>query len=329
MDAKFKRPMSTKRRPVFKTKQYGNPNKSNNCSRSVNNTTKKKAFTNQTLRSNNRQLAASLNFHKLSLAKLQEKINELNGEILELRRELVEAKRISSESSCSCNANMEAEYQKRLVEFLKPLKSCLHAAVDAIQPLSENLGIALNITSAPERRSKSLGAINFREDRLQMKRQVSKHDGQINNVSGNDGIPSVPHTDRSDIEQSNATLEISPHDGNDVHVTRRRPSKDLPNNSLSNSDLGFDFPTVVEKSRSSKYGKNEESAKRKEQKIDQNPSSETPAGLIRPRRIGRENVSYAENSPVSERPKRKASSNKSYKEPLLSKKLRQNKRDIK
>ena len=62
-------------------------------------------------------------------------------------------------------------------------------------------------------------------------------------LAGNDGIPSVPHTDRSDIEQSNATLEISPHDGNDVHVTRRRPSKDLPNNSLSNSDLGFDFPT--------------------------------------------------------------------------------------
>ena len=57
-------------------------------SRSVNNTTKKKAFTNQTLRSNNRQLAASLNAHKLSLAKLQEKINELNGEILELRREV-------------------------------------------------------------------------------------------------------------------------------------------------------------------------------------------------------------------------------------------------
>jgi len=57
-------------------------------SRSVNNTTKKRAFTNQTLRSNNRQLAASLNFHKLSLAKLQEKINELNGEILELRREV-------------------------------------------------------------------------------------------------------------------------------------------------------------------------------------------------------------------------------------------------
>ena len=57
-------------------------------SRSVNNTTKKRAFTNQTLRSNNRQLAASLNAHKLSLAKLQEKINELNGEILELRREV-------------------------------------------------------------------------------------------------------------------------------------------------------------------------------------------------------------------------------------------------
>ena len=57
-------------------------------SRSVNNTTKKRAFTNQTLRSNNRQLAASLNAYKLSVAKLTERINELNGEILELRGEV-------------------------------------------------------------------------------------------------------------------------------------------------------------------------------------------------------------------------------------------------
>merc|ERR1712079_844438 len=79
---------------------------------------------------------------------------------------------------------------------------------------------------------------------------------------------------------------------------------------------------------------------KKERKINQNPSPETPTVLIRPRRIATEKVSYAENSPnirdtqsspmtVSERPKRRASSNKSYKEPLLTKKLRQNKRDIK
>ena len=84
------------------------------------------------------------------MAKLTERINELNGEILELRGEvskyisclisknylwhfnchfliqtisslfqLVEAKkRISTESSCSCNTNFEAEYQKRLVVSL-------------------------------------------------------------------------------------------------------------------------------------------------------------------------------------------------------------------
>ena len=90
----------------------------------------------------------------------------------------------------------------------------------------------------------------------------------------------------------------------------------------------------------SKYGNNEENTKRKERKINQNPSSKTPAGLIRPRRIATEKVSYAENSldmsdtqsspmTVSERPKRRASSNKSYKEPSILKKLRQNKRDIK
>ena len=62
-------------------------------------------------------------------------------------------------------------------------------------------------------------------------------------LAGDDGIPSKPQTDRSDIEQSNATLEISSHDGHDVHVTRRRPCKDIPNNCLSNSDLGVDFPT--------------------------------------------------------------------------------------
>ena len=62
-------------------------------------------------------------------------------------------------------------------------------------------------------------------------------------LTGNDGIPSKPQTDRSDTEQSNATLEISSHDGHDVHVTRRRPCKDLPNNCLSNSDLGVEFPT--------------------------------------------------------------------------------------
>ena len=62
-------------------------------------------------------------------------------------------------------------------------------------------------------------------------------------LAGNDVIPSKHQTDRSEIEQTNAALEISSHVGHDVHVTRRRPSKDLPNNSLSNSDFGFDFPT--------------------------------------------------------------------------------------
>ena len=60
-------------------------------------------------------------------------------------------------------------------------------------------------------------------------------------LAGNDVIPSKHQTDRSEIEQTNAALEISSHVGHDVHVTRRRPSKDLPNTCLSNSDLGFDI----------------------------------------------------------------------------------------
>ena len=46
--------------------------------------------------------------------------------------------------------------------FLEPLKTSLYQGLESVNSLTENLTNAMSIATAPGRRSKSLGAINFR-----------------------------------------------------------------------------------------------------------------------------------------------------------------------
>ena len=53
------------------------------------------------------------------------------------------------------------EFQNRLAEYLGPLKISLHKGLDHIVCLSDNLSKAMEIASAPTRRSKSLSKFNI------------------------------------------------------------------------------------------------------------------------------------------------------------------------
>jgi hypothetical protein len=105
----------------------------------------------------------------------------LDGEKLQLKTELAELRRDVTKftndgrngegvtetygaNGSFHSVNLEQEYQKRLVAFLEPLKTSLHQGLDSLIPLTENLTNAMNIATAPARRSKSLSAINFSRD---------------------------------------------------------------------------------------------------------------------------------------------------------------------
>ncbi len=55
---------------------------------------------------------------------------------------------------------LEAEFQRRLVEYLDPVKECMTQVLGHTGALTDSLTRAMHLVSAPGRRSRSMAAVN-------------------------------------------------------------------------------------------------------------------------------------------------------------------------
>ena len=167
----------------FKTKGVGKANSNKSSTRSLNSSSKRHNGSGDSYRlgKQNRALANALNSSKLQASALTKKINELMAENMDLRAQVAELRQDinvfmnagTNEGSRSSvteiygpngsyhRANLEVEFQKRLAEYLAPLKAHLHQGLGNIVSLSDNLSQAMQLATAPGRNSKSLSSINF------------------------------------------------------------------------------------------------------------------------------------------------------------------------
>eukprot|EP00092_Neocalanus_flemingeri_P016972 GFUD01018357.1.p1 GENE.GFUD01018357.1~~GFUD01018357.1.p1 ORF type:complete len:1382 (-),score=385.34 GFUD01018357.1:112-4257(-) len=162
-----------------------NSSKSFNMSRSY----RQPYVSTSALKKNNDELAKSLNKFKLAIATIQKDKMALERENFDLRAEN------SSLRSNVDPALIEAEVQKRLVDYLGPVKMHINSAIDNMVGLSDNLTQSMKLVSAPMRmstqsqslagpsRSSSVGT-NFR---MRPVTSFQTRDGGNNSAWGREG----------------------------------------------------------------------------------------------------------------------------------------------
>jgi hypothetical protein len=108
------------------------------------------------LRQQNAHLAAALNEKSVECRQAMETAGQLRAENMALRAELAEVKVAAPRQLL---LDDEAEFQRRLAENMEPIKATLSQVLGHTSNLTDCLTRAMQMASAPGRRSRSLAAV--------------------------------------------------------------------------------------------------------------------------------------------------------------------------
>jgi len=146
--------METSRRRVIKRRNFGVKRRRNSLgSKSGGNSTKKDSFFDRTgLKQKNKALAATLNNTRLQNAALCQKLNQMNGEIFEVKGEIVELKREKQAIAATARLT-ESDIQRKLEEIVGPIKTSLQQAYNHTLGLSENISNSLAMLESLQKHS--------------------------------------------------------------------------------------------------------------------------------------------------------------------------------
>ena len=122
-------------------------------SKSGSNSSKKNSFFDRTgLKQKNKVLAATLNQTRIQNATLCQKLNQMKGEIFDLKGENVELRREKQAISATARLT-ESDIQKKLEEIIGPIRTSLQQAYNHTLGLSENMTNSLTMLESLQNHS--------------------------------------------------------------------------------------------------------------------------------------------------------------------------------